>query len=46
VFQAEDKMRKQYLEDYKKRLLTLETTAPIKYHKLYDYDENMSLKKV
>jgi NAD(P)H dehydrogenase (quinone) len=46
AFQVEDKVRKQYLEDYKKRLLTLTATAPIRYHKLSDYDENMSLKKV
>ena len=45
VFQVENEVRKQYLEGYKKRLLTLETTEPIRYHKLSDYDKNMTLKK-
>jgi NAD(P)H dehydrogenase (quinone) len=44
VFQVSDGVRKQYLQDYKKRLLTLETTQAINYHRLSDYDENFKLK--
>jgi len=44
VFQAGDEKRKQYLEEYKQRLLTIETTELIKYHTLSDFDENMQLK--
>ena len=44
VFQVGDDIRKQYLEDYKNRLLTIENTEPIKYHRLSDFDENMKLK--
>jgi hypothetical protein len=44
VFQVRDEKRKQYLEEYKQRLLTIETAEPIKYHLLSDFDENMQLK--
>jgi NAD(P)H dehydrogenase (quinone) len=38
--------RKQYLEQYKQRLLTLETTTPIRYPSLADYDpQTFQLKK-
>ena len=46
VFQAGDDVRKQCLQDYKKRLLVLETTEPIPCHRLSDFDENMELKSV
>lgn len=36
--------RKQYLEDYRQRLLTLETTEPIPFPKLEDYDDDDRLK--
>lgn len=45
VFQVDDKVRRNYLEDYRKCLLTLETTQPIKYYGLSDFDENMKLKR-
>lgn len=44
VFQIGDEKRKEYLEQYRQRLLTLESTAPIAYHRLSDFDENMQLK--
>ena len=44
VFQAGDDIRKQYPEDYKNHLLTLESTEPIKYYCLSDFDENMKLR--
>ncbi|HYQ82555.1 MAG TPA: NAD(P)H-dependent oxidoreductase, partial [Rubrobacter sp.] len=36
--------RKQYLEEYRQRLLTWETTEPIPFPKLADYDEDDRLK--
>lgn len=44
VFQVGGEQRKQYLEEYKKRLLTLETTPPIPYRSLSDFDEHMQLR--
>lgn len=39
-----EEKRKQYLEEYKVRLLNWETTDVISYHPLADYDENLQLK--
>lgn len=42
---SSDEKRKQYLEQYKQRLLALQETTPIVYPKLVDYDENFQLKQ-
>ncbi len=42
--QISDERRKEYLEDYKKRLLSIEETPSINYPKLGDFDENFQLK--
>ncbi|MBI4687940.1 MAG: NAD(P)H-dependent oxidoreductase [Nitrospirae bacterium] len=44
VFQVDNEVRKKYLEDFRKRLLSLETTKTLHYHPLSDYDEQMRLK--
>ena len=46
VFQVGDEVRKQYLQEYKQRLLTLDKTLPLSYHHLSDYDEHFKLKSV
>ncbi|PIP67909.1 MAG: NADPH dehydrogenase [Candidatus Omnitrophica bacterium CG22_combo_CG10-13_8_21_14_all_43_16] len=46
VFQVGDEVRKQYLQEYKQRLLTLDTATPISYNRLSDCDENFKLKSV
>ena len=42
---ASDEQRRQYLEAYRHRLLTLWETAPIHYPSLDDYDQRFTLKK-
>lgn len=39
-----DKGRQQYLEDYRQRLLNLESTPAIAYRPMLDYDNNLKLK--
>lgn len=39
-----DESRKQYLEDYRQRLLNLESTPAITYRLMSDYDDNFQLK--
>jgi NAD(P)H dehydrogenase (quinone) len=41
---ASQEQREVYLRAYQERLLTLDTTPPIEYHPLADYDENFQLK--
>lgn len=41
---ASQEQREAYLRSYQERLLTLDTTPPIEYHPLADYDENFQLK--
>lgn len=36
--------REEYLEEYRVRLLNWETTAPISYHPIADYDDKLQLK--
>lgn len=39
-----EEQRRRYLEEYRERLLSLETTEPIRYPGLADYDESFQLK--
>jgi len=45
VARAGDEKRREYLEAYRRRLLDLPGTPPIRYPSLADYDETMQLKK-
>lgn len=39
-----EEARQRYLEEYRERLLSLETTAPIRYPRLADHDESFQFK--
>ncbi len=40
-----EEKRQEYLEEYRQRLLTLDTTEPLHFPKLADYDEELRLKR-
>ncbi len=42
--QINDERRKEYLEDYKERILSIQETSSINYPKLADFDDNFQLK--
>ncbi|GIM45425.1 NAD(P)H dehydrogenase [Collibacillus ludicampi] len=44
VASASDEQRERYLEEFKQRLLTIESTEPIPFHPLSHYGENLQLK--
>jgi NAD(P)H dehydrogenase (quinone) len=39
-----DEMKKAYLDQYRERVLALDSTEPIFFHPLSDYDESFRLK--